>query len=225
VIRVLVGDSKQPYTVDKALLERHSPLFKTALAHTAWAKGPDNEVTLPDCNPQAFKVYIEWLHRDRTQLTPENTLSDEHGEHLYLTDWAKIYAMGDHLQDIDFKDAVIDVLLGMFKHNQTFPKLLPGYIYPYSGYGSPHRKLVMDVFMAGDGWSRMTKRSAASELEGDPKDFLVDLIFKMSPLSSGRVPIDKYREAWKMPENGCEYHEHVKNGSDCYKTKHSVYRE
>jgi hypothetical protein len=170
---------------------------------------------MPETLARIFEIWVKWLYTGRIFLATETdstTSADSKGNVSYeWMRWARCYALGDFLQDSDFKDAIVDAIVEAFLACKQAPFDLPSYIYPHSLEGSAHRKLAVDVQI--NFWNR-ERLGRADEY---PDRFLLDVLTEICPkLATGMKYqcVEKYFDL----KDTCKYHDH---GPDkpCYKTK------
>ncbi|KAJ4373347.1 hypothetical protein N0V83_003642 [Neocucurbitaria cava] len=215
-ITILVGDKDQEFYIHEKLLSSTSAFFAKVLKDD-WKEGHDRIVKLPDVEPSVFRIWMKWLYTGRlfvkNEQDDDEDKTDEEHTHLYAC-----YALGDFLQDLDFKDATIDAFIeNMVECNEYF-MALADHIYGHSKKGSRHRELAVDCFVRL--WDREDWTELVIEDQDDafqPPQFLCDVLIQIGPA------LDKGVEEKSIPElfdlkDTCKYHDH---GSDkpCYKTK------
>jgi hypothetical protein len=184
-----------------------------------WKEKEENTVKLPDHEPEDFGIYAKWLYAGRIFMSKSGdiykTKNKQTGEtiknSLEYSRWGRLYMLGDFLQDIDFKDAIVDAMIDLIILDNSWPSNLSSKVYPYSTMASPHRKFVVDVF------SRSTEKNLDNMRNNDlPSGFLVDLILAKNSKKDDK---NATNETWLKPKNACDYHEHTMSGFPCYKTK------
>jgi hypothetical protein len=73
-----------------------------------WKESKQRSVHLPNDDPYAFELYLYFLYRGRLPAKPNRSEPAAESEELQL---AKAYVLGDRLQDGDFQDFIIDVMI------------------------------------------------------------------------------------------------------------------
>lgn len=107
VIQVRVGESKDTFSVHKALLCSTSQFFQ-AKQKEEWSKG-DPVIKAPYDVEEAFNLYVNWLYTCR--IPTAAMVTDNHGENE--NEWkvlAHAYALGDAILDTPFMDTVVDAM-------------------------------------------------------------------------------------------------------------------
>jgi hypothetical protein len=211
-IKVLVGDTEHVFLVPKPLLESSSGFFKNALKED-WKESSERTVKLLEANPKYFTIYVKWLYSGRIYCDngTRSGLWDELG---------RVFALGDFVQDLDFKDAIIDTFIEAMRKYSYFPVYLGQSIYPFSRKGSAHRRFATDV--AVNIFRRDVERNGFEVLQhpDTPLEFLQDILLTLNPMLLAGVP--RTRAAQFFSSKGpCNYHDH---GSDkpCYKERYHL---
>lgn len=103
VIAVKVGKGKnmKMFTVYEDTIRARSPFFDNAMSGE-WKGKQERTVPLPDTEPAAFVLYMDFIHSDCIYLG-EDGLSEDRA-----LVFGPPYVLGDMLLDHDFKDAVVD---------------------------------------------------------------------------------------------------------------------
>ncbi|GIZ43512.1 hypothetical protein CKM354_000673600 [Cercospora kikuchii] len=79
-IAIKVGSpNPQMFYVDESVLRKSSKFFDAALKKE-WKEGQQRTVDLPECDPEGFKVYINWLHSGKIYAKLE---CDEDSDRCY----------------------------------------------------------------------------------------------------------------------------------------------
>jgi len=99
----------QDFTIHEALIRKESPFFEAALSRD-WKEGEEKLVPMPEDRPDTFRLYVHWIYSRRIFLEPfsdpDNQNRSKHLDHLI-----RAYILGDKLLDLDFQDAIIDILI------------------------------------------------------------------------------------------------------------------
>ncbi|CAO2652617.1 Nn.00g009000.m01.CDS01 [Neocucurbitaria sp. VM-36] len=220
-IAIRIGGEDNEFYIHEKLLSSASTFFDNVLKE-GWKEGHDRIVRLPDVAPSIFKVWMKWLYTGRLfvkepgdDVTVCSSYTCTHeSSRLY-----NCYALGEFLQDLDFKDATVDAMIDKMVERKGVPITLADHIYSHSNKDSKHRKLAIDCFIRlwpRGGWTSLTEED---EDRGtfQPRQFLCDVLIEIGPdLEKGvkRVNVEEFFDS----SNTCKYHEH---GSEkpCYKSK------
>ncbi|KAH8728199.1 hypothetical protein GQ44DRAFT_769717 [Phaeosphaeriaceae sp. PMI808] len=142
---ICVGATKE-YYVHETLIRAKSSLLNHALTRKC-IEDQDHIIELPETDVGAFGSWVMWLYTGHYSIMKEDNLADRN-ERICLWDrWYKFYALGDFLQDCDFKDAAIDNLISLMTKCNKSPDHLPAWIYSHSKEGSAHHMLTVDIFV------------------------------------------------------------------------------
>jgi hypothetical protein len=187
-----------------------SGFFDTALKKE-WKEGQEQDVKLPETEVEIFEIYVKWLYTGRVFLAKEgDVISSGKGSNEWPR-WYFCYALGDFLQDCDFKDACIDTCIEAMCDMAKIPTGLSKWIYPYSTPTSAHRRFVVDTFV------NCRNRATWTDDVYNPAEFLTDVVKPIGPklkLGLECEPVDEYLD----PNYTCKYHDHGPE-KPCYKTK------
>jgi hypothetical protein len=212
-ILVRVGAEKEEYHIYENLLRANSGFFDIALKKE-WKEGQDRIVEMPKTNNEAFSIWAKWLYTGCMYLMKDGDIertSEGVTTNSEWPRWASCYALGDFLQDSDFKDACIDSCIEANVASASNPHSLAGWIYSCSAGCSSHRKLAVDVFVhcwVRTGWTQDIKH---------PAEFLSDVIKAIGPHVSFGIKTQRLKDYFNLDDT-CKYHDH---GSEkpCYKSK------
>ncbi|KAF2250850.1 hypothetical protein BU26DRAFT_603379 [Trematosphaeria pertusa] len=223
-VRVGTESQHTDFTVHENLLRR-SPFFVSPL--DPCGSGDAGAFTaLPDHKPTAFTVYVQWLYSGRLHTKPSKEETTAVGDPLRRQEWLKLvdaYILGEYLGDIDFRDTVIDAMLGWFHEAQTQDRtsLLDsvGEVYMETSPGSPLCRLLSDIVA----WhfedrtlQEMKVKQTSFQL---PPAFLLDTLVKLSSRFQGAGMAAFGRGSPVNAGRGtCIYHCHGPGDKACYKT-------
>lgn len=73
-----------------------------------WGTSARGSITLDDEDPEVFEVYLNWLYCETLPVRNDSPGREGNTEYIQL---AKSYVLGEMLQDVNFKDAVLDAIL------------------------------------------------------------------------------------------------------------------
>ena len=101
-IKVRAGtDNPVDFNVHEEVIRSSSNFFDKAMS-AAWKEAKEGVVSLPEDEPEIFKLYLQWLYND---TIPCEEKGPDHADHVeeYLR-LSKAYVLGDKLQDGDFQN-------------------------------------------------------------------------------------------------------------------------
>ena len=198
-------DHIKRFSLHKSLAVRESAFFEKAFSKE-WKESEENEVRLPDHEPEHFKVFLQWLYTRRIFSSQAMVIACNE----CIDEWdllANAWALGAYLQATDFQDTVADAILEKALQGGGSMHSIHKIIYANSVAGSPIRKLVVDIAV----WRWDVTMLEAQGNNAAWSDFFRDLSIAML----------KTRESTaesKAVKASCEHHEHRPQGGACYKT-------
>ena len=220
VIAVRVGAEPKhtDFSVHENLIRLSSPFFEAALSRD-WKESQEKIVKLPGCNAHAFRIYVQWLYTGQLHTKLQfNHTSPNDGQ----WEWAnlvKAYLLGDYLQDIDFKDTIMDAMIDWANEATRECSDAPPHssveVYQHTRDGSPLRKVTLDFTT----W-RLTNNFPVSMNEYQfPSDFLTAVVTSLTErIRTGKVVRPNF-----MDKKYCYYHCHGDRA--CYKDKDKSTRQ
>ncbi|KAF2874077.1 hypothetical protein BDV95DRAFT_487789 [Massariosphaeria phaeospora] len=218
LVTVGEGKKKEEFYLHEAHLRSSSDFFQKALS-TDWKEGSTGTVELAGSKPQAFEAYVKWLYTGRIHIMEENDRGGRNQNGVMMdTEFTKImecYALGDFLQDLDFKDAVVDACAEKMASDDVSFIGLGQMIYPRSLAKSPHRKFAVDTALHT--WD--LKSFSPIHREKDPSEFLLDLLAAVAQSMRTGGQDNKTSKVFFASLTPCEYHEHTLQGKPCYSEK------
>ncbi|KAK2754522.1 hypothetical protein FQN54_006923 [Arachnomyces sp. PD_36] len=209
VIRLLVGNPPIPFAVLKELIRGSSDFFDKAMS-SDWKESKSRVFALPNHDPEALQLYMQWLY---TKMLPVKTEDPSDDEFLLL---AKAVVLGDMFQDSDFENTAVDAILDKSRSSRLEgPTLAPtvSYIYENTINECKARKLLVDIYVSeGNGkWLRHPEES--------PKDLPSEFMFDLAAALLERRPKPNSSSPSSMTDT-CRYHKHSSGGT-CDKNKFS----
>jgi hypothetical protein len=161
---------------------------------------------------------MQWLYTGRLFCTKEdgkfiNQARIRSKHNLVNSRWSNCYILADFLQNSDFKDALIDMLLERMVEEKKYISSLSRVIYNHSSKDSVHRKMVVDTLIhvsARDQWRWLLSGFSNT-------DILFDMLEHISSNLVEGIREYATEEFFNMNDT-CKYHEHTQHGKPCYKT-------
>lgn len=180
IITIHVGTKKpEDFHVHESTLKESSKFFQAAL-NKHWKEGQERKINLPEDDPQHFAAYVEWLYRSTivpksTASAAEITKEEVAREHPYL---ARLYVLGEKLQDDGFCDSVMTAMIKYFAQRHTkqnvryyFNISVVRIIYDGTMEDSPARKFLVEAYKARGRKEWLRDRAKCLECP----EFLLDL--------------------------------------------------
>lgn len=182
-----------------------------------WKESEERIGPLPEHDPNTFKLYLGWVYQKRIIVSAVG-LDDviENGELRRLC--SRAYLLGEYHQDGDFKDAVIDALIGVMKTTR-FPYYTFGInvIYNSTPKDSPLRRLFVDQLIYTNA-NNFQGRLDALQAAIPPTEVLYEIILAMSKMKEKDIAAVS-----KAPFSNTTCHYHVHGAENpCYKVKHKI---
>lgn len=191
MITLLVGPSKEIFTVHKHLICDKSPFFDAA-CNGGFLESAENMVHLPEDQPVIVELFLDWLYTGEF-ASPE-------AESANLISWhntAALYIFADKIQIQDLRNAVIDVWVKYAEHSRGNPMREAAYVYSNTPPGAPLRRLLVEMVARG----KMAD-FVGDGLEGVPVEFFQDLSMRLMLLRRDNVYVGA--RYWR---NLNQYHE------------------
>lgn len=146
-IIVVVGNQQklEEFKVHEALIRASSPFFDKALTGP-WIEASQRLVKLPEDEPKAFALYINWLYSGKVPAHSEDANTDYN--HLL-----NAYTLAERLLDTEFHNAVIDAVVERSQDKVTcgaprFPASLTIYhAFNNTESSAPIRRLLVDMYV------------------------------------------------------------------------------
>jgi hypothetical protein len=192
-----VGPDESQHTLHKDLLCKKSPYF-TAAANDCWKEGQEGRVPLPNDDPAAFALYVQWVYRDR--IFSSQDMGDTGGNREEIDLLIEAFVLGEKLQDQNFKDAVIDSLVDTPDGQDTrwYPRSAAvDRAYKGTPESSPLRKLLVDMHFFHGCADWLNGATNVDFLRDLAKDFLQDREGFVTRTDRTRAQLA-----------GCSYHSH-----------------
>ena len=201
----------------KNLICEASPFFQNAFARHNWKETQEGFVSLPDDSVDVVHSYVRWIYLQKV-ITPSPQWDKKRDDPVqdFL---AACYAFGDKVQDIDFKDAVIDASLQRTRNMKNLSGSMIKTIYAHTHENSPARKLYVDILYWWGSDEVFQRREWMKQLRSE--DFLLDCIAALAKSRYNGYNERTYGKRAPYENNSCIYHEHTKTGGLCYKEKRS----
>ncbi|KAK4555567.1 hypothetical protein LTR86_007320 [Recurvomyces mirabilis] len=230
--QIIVGkdEHERTFYIHPGQFSKHSKFFAAALK-APWKEAEEGVIRLPNERYDDFSVFANFIYDRKLRCwystpSPEDlagiqqdvasgrtvlqagetieTIVSLNQEYENLCDY---WLLGDVYMATSFQDAVMDGLITVVQSLMDRRQLLPALhdlAYTRTAGANALRRLSVDIVA----WN-------LDKIKSDfPIEFYKDLALRSvkvqcGGLKSGKAPFE---------EEGCEYHEHVAAGTDCYKT-------
>jgi hypothetical protein len=219
-VTVLVGKSEDEFFIHEELVRASSTFFEDALSKD-WEEKQERMVRLPGVDIEAFHIYVKWLYSGRFYAVKEGDkdINKRTGSRMdrELKRWSRCYELGNFLQDVDFKDAMIDVMIERMKEgNSGYRTRIAETLYTNSGPDSAHRIFAVDIVI--NLWHDEDLIADYLCHKSHPVEYLNDLIVAMATYLRDGIPNEAPAEFFQT-DSHCSYHEHTGLHKPCYRTK------
>ncbi|KAF2260985.1 hypothetical protein CC78DRAFT_536017 [Lojkania enalia] len=196
-IHVGTEDQLEKFFVYEGVIVDRSPFFANAMK-PEWAEKRKNSrvVELPDDDPAAFALYMQWMFTRRLPILPEDEESSCSFEEFATL--SNAYVLGERLMDNDWKNVIADCYVQFARSSKPYYPSNEDIRIIYEGTreGSPIRQLLVDIYCS---------RGKADWLENDshlPRDFLLQVT---SALLKIRTVVQSVSRPWKNSHE--QYHD------------------
>lgn len=234
-----VGDTKNAvnvFTIEKSQALPHSKYLQRFITNTYTAA----IIYLPETDPDIFRVWLNWnkSHRIISPMSDmKSTNDDGFDQEVEYVHLIKAYILGVFLDDIKFKDAILDAMLAKSKTMMNdgcayYPfSQSVNFVYKNTSRGSLLRQMVLDMY-AEEGhsiWLEYTEEHYPYDSEF-MADLALGLMRKRESLATDDEEAEEEDENMSDEEEGdenedeeeetdpCRYHEHVRMDMPCYRT-------
>lgn len=195
---VVVGTKKKEFTLYTSIATRSSKFFQAAMSRD-WKECQEKRVTLAEVEVNVFQGYLQWLNTGDITFAGLGDAS--------ATTFAKFYILGDFLDDVSFRNAVLDDLM----EEACAPHLVPPartitLVWEQTPAECPLRKLILEIY-ATRSTDKVVQQFADPELDF-PKAFIVDYIRDLVALrgisrpalttSQRKKTLEKFRRGQKV---------------------------
>ncbi|KAI9691330.1 MAG: hypothetical protein M1820_009751 [Bogoriella megaspora] len=203
----LVGTG-ETFFIHESYLTKSSEYFRAAL-RGPWQEQQSRVINFADEDAAVVKLYVQWAYTCKIYIRDE---CFEQGDPCtYRGDYerlVKAYAFGDKIQDVAFRDTLIDAIIALSKTPDAkdfcwLPiKDVVTTVYESTLPGSQLRQLMVDfhAWMGAEDWVN-------EDIYGE---FSADLIRALW----GRL---KVKSTNPLVTPACKYHDHAQLGEPCYK--------
>ncbi|KAK4952681.1 hypothetical protein LTR10_009487 [Elasticomyces elasticus] len=209
-VAVHVGDGTRMKTFDvyQDVVVRHSEFFKAALKPETWKEGQERSVSLPEDHAKYFEIFFHFLNSGRVFSDRD----DYNTETKVDYEWFQLincWALGHKLLSTSFRDAVLDAITTKMMDDNRWCLDLYRESFKKSTPSPKFRCLLADIVVymyTDEDWKD------CEDIVKFP-EHLLDVAKAFDKIKvSGRSATAPWTN------NDCTYHEHVADGTPCYKT-------
>jgi hypothetical protein len=208
MVDIYVGPSKQNFPLHKHLLCTKVPYFRKMFEST-FKEGVEQAATLPEDDPNAFALFVQWLYRD--SLTPLDIRKHSPPENDIFLDRIRLYCFAEKILLPNLMDLTMTILFSNYKKLGKMPTdEAVGLAYQHSGPKSPIR-----TFMTRSvAWSITQQTSTSWTTEGLAGTLMTsgELTYDVVELLRGTSSVKLYGPC---EVDRCKLHVHEESSQAC----------
>ncbi|EMD00177.1 hypothetical protein BAUCODRAFT_21826 [Baudoinia panamericana UAMH 10762] len=172
LVIVEVGDTSEKFTVHHPVLCKSSRFLEAKLK-PQWSPHNANDckaclILLPEQDPEAFNLYVNWLYMAGLPLADPSNDDDE----AHYEDWLQLaaaYVLGEALIDPLFQHDVLDAMRAklLSRKGETIHIVVADMVWLICDgtlEDSPARRFLVDVFLCGSPNNRLSPVVLANDL-------------------------------------------------------------
>ncbi|KAI1612390.1 hypothetical protein EDD36DRAFT_495718 [Exophiala viscosa] len=106
IVTVYVGHKRKRFFLHRELICERSPFMEKCLKKDRFDEGYKNELYLPEDDPKAFSIVVEWIYRSKLPARTEPTFD--------LGDLSASYCMADKFGMEELQNSIMDNIRGAF---------------------------------------------------------------------------------------------------------------
>lgn len=178
MITLVVGPSKEIFTVHKTLICNKSPFFDAA-CNGGFIESVEDIIHLPEDQPAVVELLLDWVYTGEF-ANPET-------ESANLISWhntAALYILADKMQMQDLSNAVIDLWVKNAENTRGNPMCEAAYVYNNTPPEAPLRRLLVEMVARGT-----MADFVGDGLEGVPVEFFHDLSIRLMLLRRDNISV------------------------------------
>jgi hypothetical protein len=210
------------FSVPTSLATRSSKFIKAALSNPM-KEAHEKRISLPDTDPETLEGYLNWIytgHITLEQLEPQEPMCEDCQKidarcvGVLTLDLAKIYTLGDYLNDLRFCNAIVDALEPASCDGHRVATLdATQWVWDHTTADCPLREHCLEV------WKRALAIEEMQSLMEEQSfrlshSFTVDLLIFIGRRHKTELERDMTVKA-KSLEQKCKFHKHVDDFDTC----------
>lgn len=178
-----------------------------------WRESQTKSVDLQDSDPDVFAIFALFIHTGKIFSTRPGDVEVYADGSRRDWEWARLakaWVLGDRLRATAFKDGMADAICDKMVLDRKWPITLHQIIYPGSTPAAKGiRRLCVDI--AATKWDARTLKTTMRSEEWN--EFFEDVAVRLLQM---REQGKENEVVFKAP--GCTYHEHVGEGTKCWRS-------
>ncbi|KAL2421391.1 hypothetical protein ABEF95_007647 [Exophiala dermatitidis] len=223
IVTVFVGPKRKKFFLHRELICQRSPFMEKCLKKGRFDEGYKNELYLPEDDPKAFSIIVDWIYRTKLPSRTEPQFD--------VSDLSAAYCMADKFGMEELQNSIMDTIrlsfgsrireavsaAGIIGGNSSAPAVIPNFgalalTHLTGPHKSPLKRFYVEhlVFhmMKNPKWYHELKRNDPARIDMEELFKLPDLVFYIMK------KVWQYTvEPWKDPAlwDKCCYHVHSNN--------------
>ncbi|KAK6387715.1 hypothetical protein LTS17_000984 [Exophiala oligosperma] len=110
IVTVFVGHKRKRFFLHRELICQRSPFMEKCLKKDAFDEGYKNELYLPEDDPKAFSIVVDWIYRNKLPARTEPAFD--------LCDLSASYCMADKFAMEELQNSIMDVVRASFSRRE-----------------------------------------------------------------------------------------------------------
>ncbi|KIW11156.1 hypothetical protein PV08_10456 [Exophiala spinifera] len=110
IVTVYVGHKRKRFFLHRELICQRSPFMEKCLKKDAFDEGYKNELYLPEDDPKAFSIVVDWIYRNKLPARTEPAFD--------LCDLSASYCMADKFGMEELQNSIMDVVRASFSRRE-----------------------------------------------------------------------------------------------------------
>lgn len=187
-----------------------------------WKEAQEKRINIADVEPEIFEGYLNWMYSKEVTLKSNAKLCDickgrkgaaHQCEWAHSLELAKMYVLGDYLNDIRFCNAVVDTWKSIALEAACRSCLdTIQFVWSQTSSDCPIRDLVLESWK--DSLTEDKIGDYIKSAESMSKDFAVDFLVFLA--NCYETQIERDTSPQKSPfKKKCMFHKHVKSSDKC----------
>jgi hypothetical protein len=188
-----------------------------------WKEAQEKRISIPDTDPETLEAYLNWVYSRQVTLSKGQELCDNCSKAESTSDnctviltleLAKMHTLGDYLVDLQFCNAIADLLAPAVCKAVTVPRIeAVEWIWERTARDCPLRDYCLEM------WKFVLSKEATHKqlenvLSKVPKAFVVDLLILVGDRHKAELKNDFTTQLKRLAEK-CKMHKHVDDLDKC----------
>jgi hypothetical protein len=111
IVTVYVGHKRKRFFLHRELICQRSPFMEKCLKKDRFDEGYKNELYLPEDDPKAFSIIVEWIYRNKLPARNDPTFD--------LADLSASYCMADKFAMEELQNNIMDLVRSSFSRREN----------------------------------------------------------------------------------------------------------